>query len=125
MTVRLALETVLPTHRQLRFFAGSHRLALDAESARAVSDDALATWPRLAACPLSPALHLRPGDATLHLSRTLRGYSVNREPTEPRGYVLTYVDADARYSGLPSLLTDGLALPAGAPLPDAAFPIAG
>jgi hypothetical protein len=122
VTVRIALDGIRPGHRQLRFFAGSHRLGpLDRRSSPTGWED----WPELEGRSLSSPVHLAPGDATVHRSSVVRGYTVNTLPDEPQSYVVTLVDADARYTGLPSSLTDGLGLEVGAPLDHPAFPVLG
>jgi hypothetical protein len=120
LTVRIALDEIGPGHRQLRFFEGSHRLG---PFPRRSSPTGWADWPELSGRSLSPLVHLAPGDATLHRSSVVRGYTVNVLPDEPRSYVVTLVDADARYTGLASPLTDGLGLRVGAPLDHPAFPL--
>jgi hypothetical protein len=120
LTVRIALDEIRPGHRQLRFFAGSHRLG---RLARRSSPTGWADWPELSGRSLSPLMHLAPGDATLHRSSVVRGYTANVLPDEPRSYVVTLVDADARYTGLPSALTDGLGLRVGERLEHPSFPL--
>jgi hypothetical protein len=118
VSVRIALETTEVANTPLRFINGSHRYGL---LGRAVTAEPRRQWPQLASCSQSGASALSPGDATMHASDIVRGYP-QTGGHRPRGYVLVYVPADARYTGMPSSLTDGLGLTPTDPLEHEHFP---
>jgi hypothetical protein len=78
---------------------------------------------RMAECELAPAQHLQPGDATAHMSTVMLGVPANQTERSRWSYVLGYMPADTRYTGVPSRRTDGRGLAASDLIAHADFPI--
>ncbi len=119
VNVWIALDDVSPEQGSLRFLTGSH-------------SEGLAGWvPDLSAerpdlfdrHEISPPLHLRAGDVTIHHSYTIHGAPAN-ETTDPRWtYIVSYFPTDVRYTGAASAEHDGLGLVVGERIEHEKFPI--
>jgi ectoine hydroxylase-related dioxygenase (phytanoyl-CoA dioxygenase family) len=73
--------------------------------------------------PVTEPHALQAGSGTIHDGLTLHGASRN-ENSEPRlGYSITYLPADALYTGAPSRFTDDLGLAVNEPLNHERFPL--
>src|SRR5687768_2052098 len=129
----IALAEVTPAHGAMRFVTGSHRegpLGYDIREHIMGPDfeavGVLAAYPKLLDIyDLSPPLHYRPGDATVHHCNMIHGAPQN-VTDEPRwAYVFDYIPADLRYNGAPSLETGrpGTDLDAGELFEHKNFPI--
>lgn len=69
-------------------------------------------------------LPMRAGDATFHHGRCAHMATPNVGSDVRIAHVVIFIDATTRYTGTPHIVTDGLGLNAGQPLPDAHFPLA-
>jgi Phytanoyl-CoA dioxygenase (PhyH) len=119
--VWIALNDIPPERASLRFLSGSHRLG---PIGRFQETDALDYYPELATrYPMGPALHLEPGDATVHEAPTVHGTAANTSGEARYVYCVTYVRADARFTGGQSNVTDGLGLPVWQPFEHEKFPL--
>jgi hypothetical protein len=125
----IALSEIPPERGSLRFYSGSHRegsLGWDKRSERNHNReepwDVFETYPELVEkYPISPPLHLGPGDATCHNMYVLHSAPVN-ETNEPRwAYITSYIPCDALYVG--SLPKPAPSLVVGEPFDDPKFPV--
>uniref|UniRef100_UPI0015F0CEBF phytanoyl-CoA dioxygenase family protein n=1 Tax=Pseudonocardia pini TaxID=2758030 RepID=UPI0015F0CEBF len=117
----IALDAASPEQGSLRYWSGSHRrgvLGTDKWTEAELRAD-----PRLDGCLPTEPLTLAPGDATAHDSSILLGVPANTTETARWSYVLGYVPADARYTGVPSRRTDGRGLVPGALLEHEDYPV--
>jgi hypothetical protein len=125
LTIWIALNDVPPERGSMRFYSGSHKLGcigrheLDVDGA-----DALDEYPWIAdEFPLSPPLHLHPGDATVH-DRTLLHAAPENSTEEPRwAYTASFFPAETRYTGAPHKQTEGLGLQVDKPFDHPNFPL--
>ncbi len=123
VSIWIALSDVPPERGAMRFLSGSHRegpLGRTHEGDR----DVLEAYPRLAArYPLSPPLHLRPGDATAHKPFVCHSAPVN-STDEPRfAYIIGYFPGDTRYTAAPNYNFDNLGLEFGKVIDHPNFPV--
>jgi hypothetical protein len=73
---------------------------------------------------VSPPLHLRAGDATVHAGATFHCAPPNRTDTPRWAYFISLFPAESRYSGIPYWPLVGVAdVEAGKPFPDFRFPV--
>jgi ectoine hydroxylase-related dioxygenase (phytanoyl-CoA dioxygenase family) len=133
----IALNDIPPERGPMRFHTGSHKWGplgrsfvasgsprdhriFDSYEGQTIFD----AYPWIEdECPLSPPLHLRAGDATVHHPYVIHGAPQNLT-TEPRwAYVFAAIPADTLYSGAPYHSTDGLGLEVGKPLDHPNFPL--
>jgi hypothetical protein len=120
----IALDEVSPEQGAMRFYSGSHRLGplgLTGPDHEQVFESYHALLAE--ECELSPPLHLRPGDATVHSSLTIHLAPSNTTERPRIGYVLAYLPADSRYTGAPFHNTDGTGLQQGDRFDHPKFPI--
>jgi hypothetical protein len=108
----IALADVTPEQGSLVFRSGSHRLGLLGPSS------AIASWPRLAECPLTEPHHLRAGDATVHHGLTVHGAPENSTDRARWATLCAYFPSDA-----PDERADGFGLASGEPLDYTHFPL--
>jgi ectoine hydroxylase-related dioxygenase (phytanoyl-CoA dioxygenase family) len=119
VNVWIALQEVTPAQGSLRFLTRSHIEGL-AGWADDLSTERQDIFDRY---EISPPLHLRPGDATIHHSYTIHGAPENAT-TKPRWtYVVSYFPTDVRYTGMPSPEHDELGLAVGEPIEHDRFPL--
>jgi ectoine hydroxylase-related dioxygenase (phytanoyl-CoA dioxygenase family) len=72
---------------------------------------------------MSPPLHLKAGDATVHSVLVGHGASEN-QTDEPRwAYICAYIPGDALYTGAPNYNYDGIGLEVNKPIDHPRFPI--
>ncbi len=76
-------------------------------------------WSRRVTIPL------RAGDCTFHDAYTAHGANPNLTDDPRVAHVVIWMDAQARYSGAPHVVTDPLGLAIGGPFPDESFPPVG
>jgi hypothetical protein len=125
LTVWIALNEVPPEKGSLRFYSGSHRLGcIGLHELNPDGADALDEYPWIEdEFELSPALHLQPGDATVH-NRALLHAAPENSTDEPRwAFTVTFIPAETRYTGAPHKQTDGIGLEVGKPFDHPRFPI--
>jgi len=108
----IALDDVTPEQGSLVFRSGSHKLGLLGPSS------AIASWPRLAECPLTEPQHLRAGDATVHHGLTVHGAPENSTDRPRWATLCAYFPSDA-----PGDRSDGFGLAAGSPVDDTNFSV--
>jgi ectoine hydroxylase-related dioxygenase (phytanoyl-CoA dioxygenase family) len=120
----IALAEVTPEHGAMRFISPQDATpeVQDAIAGRPVEE----TYPELEQQGiLSPPLHLQPGDATVHASRTFHSAPPNRMSTPRWAYFVSVFPAVARYSGTPYWPMEGVDVEPGAAFPDHRFPVLG
>jgi hypothetical protein len=122
LQVWLALKEVTPQQGAMRFIAPGD---LDDEVQRVVAERSVEeSYPELdRRGVLSPPLHYRPGDATIHGSEALHSAQPNRTGEARWGYILSLFPADARYSGKATWVVAGQNLEPGRPFPDEQYPV--
>ena len=109
VNVWIALDEVTPERGSLRFLSSSH-----AEGAVGWADDLSTERPDLFdRYELSPPLHMKPGDATIHHSYTIHGAPANETDSPRWTYIISYFPSDVRYTGAPNPEHDGLGLDVG------------
>ncbi|HUQ56470.1 phytanoyl-CoA dioxygenase family protein [Lentzea sp.] len=120
----IALNDLTPEHSTLRFLSGSHRQGVLGRALATPDDDLVAQYPELLdECTLSPPLHLRAGDATVHHSLVVHTAPPNTA-AEPRwAYTVVLFQAGSLYTGAPGRLTDQLGLKANEPLDHPLMPV--
>lgn len=102
INIWFALVELPPVKGAMRFLTGSHRAG---PMGRSLLDkqDVVEQYPwMLEEYPLSPALHMQPGDATIHGDLTIHGGPANHADTARWAYLVNLFDARARHSGSPS-----------------------
>ena len=97
----IALDEVPPERGSMRFYSGSHRAG--PLGLRHVMEggnepiDLLETYPKLPQkYPLSPPLHLKPGDATAHGMLTVHSAPANTTDATRSAYRAWYLSSDVR-----------------------------
>ena len=110
-TVWIALVDMPPERGTLRFYSGSQRLGGLGRHLLKPGFDALDEYPWVAdEFDLSPPLHLKPGDATVHMRAVLHSAPAN-ETDEPRwAYQLIFFPAEALVNGMPHPELEGTGL---------------
>jgi hypothetical protein len=94
----IALDEVTPEMGSLQFYTGSHLLGslgrwFDGR-------DLLDVHPQVEqTCALAPALHLQPGDATVHHGFMVHGARENTTDRPRWAYVIGYFPGDTRFTG--------------------------
>ena len=123
----LALNEVTPARGAMRFLSGSHLTGLLGRAFHDESGECQRQVDRLLKqLPLSPPLHLEPGDATVHDGMTIHSAGANTTDQPRWSYVVQYFVADALYTGAANRQTDRVThLEVGKPLCDCHFPITG
>jgi hypothetical protein len=111
----LALDEVTPEMGSMQFYERSKNLGHLAGSPL--------SWPTLQALPLSPPLHLEPGDATAHLALCVHGAPENTTERPRWGWICNFFPADAMYTGAPSPNLRGAVMTPGEPLDHPSFPV--
>ncbi|ALJ16324.1 phytanoyl-CoA dioxygenase family protein [Sphingopyxis macrogoltabida] len=118
----VALDDLPDTAGTLRFIEGSHkwgpvgrRQNVAGWLADHPEDEALTTEP----------FALKAGSCTIHDILTLHGTSPNRWDRPRVGYMMSFIPADTRFTGMPSRWTDGLGLEIDGFLDHEYFPVVG
>jgi hypothetical protein len=121
----IALDEVTPEMGSMRFYSGSHRIGRLGETSQWIKGRGLLdVYPRLKdEHPISPPLHYRPGDATVHAGQTVHGAPRNSTSRPRWAFTSAYFPADALYTGLRSPRTIGLGLEVSKPFEHPRFPI--
>lgn len=118
----MALSEVTPDHGSMRFVSPRQAERPEVRAlfrGRPVAET-YADLDRLGA--LSPPLHLRPGDATIHGAATFHSAPPNQRATPRWSYVASVFPAHATFSGAHAWPSNGVAgLTPGEPFPDARF----
>jgi ectoine hydroxylase-related dioxygenase (phytanoyl-CoA dioxygenase family) len=114
----LALEDVTPEMGAMRFLSGVHH---EGHIGSLAAGDLIDHYPGIVdRYAMSPPLHYRPGDATVHHMYTVHGAPANSTDRERWAYVFSYTTADAlRHPG------DGDPAPTFVPFDDEKYPIVG
>jgi len=122
LQVWIALKDVSPAHGSMRFVPGEQ--VTDEVKQIIAGRSVEESYPDLERLGvLSPPLHYRPGDATIHGSEVFHSAPPNHT-TEPRwGYILSLFPSQARFSGKGSWVLEGVPLEPGQPFPDDDFPV--
>jgi len=126
LTFWIALDEVTPAQGALRFYDGSHKLGKLTQTSPREGPSVPELHPELAErCPLSPPLHLQPGDATVHSALTVHGAPENATERPRWGLQLGYFPDDTRYTGaqFPGLFGPDMGLTTGEPFRHPNFPI--
>jgi hypothetical protein len=122
MGFSIALDEARPEQGSLQFFSGSHAIGMMGSDIM-TEDEVRTRFTRIAGCELVRPQHLQPGDATAHMSTIMLGVPANQTERSRWSYVLGYMPADTRYTGVPSRRTDGRGLAASDLIAHADFPI--
>ncbi|MET7393977.1 phytanoyl-CoA dioxygenase family protein [Dactylosporangium sp. NPDC005572] len=110
LTVWMALVDTPADMGSLRFYDRSHRYGPLGRSFVRDGDAAVEQHPWLGDLELSPPLHLKPGDATIHTALTVHGAAPNVHTSPRLSFAWTYFDAGTLYTGSPFKQTDDLGL---------------
>jgi ectoine hydroxylase-related dioxygenase (phytanoyl-CoA dioxygenase family) len=111
LSIWIPLVEMPPEMGSLRFYSGSHRLGNLGRTFTGPGKDVFTENPGLAdEIEPAPALHLHPGDATVHDWRTIHGAAENRTDRTRWAYACAYFPANALYTGAPQRICDGLGL---------------
>ncbi|WP_158102589.1 phytanoyl-CoA dioxygenase family protein [Lentzea kentuckyensis] len=120
----IALNDLTPEHSTLRFLSGSHRQGVLGRALGTPDNDLVNQYPELLdECPLSPPLHLRAGDATVHHSLVVHNAPANTTDTPRWAYTVVLFQAASLYTGTPQRLTDQLGLVRNEPLDHPLTPV--
>jgi ectoine hydroxylase-related dioxygenase (phytanoyl-CoA dioxygenase family) len=123
VNVWIALAEVTPEHGAMRFVSPD-KATQEVQDlvANALVEESYAELERLGI--VSPTLHLRPGDATVHGGSTFHSAPPNRTETPRWAYFVSLFPADTRYSGHPFWPMVGVeGCEVGRRFPDARFPV--
>lgn len=119
----IALVDVPPEKGSMRFLSGSHRAGPMGRTIQS-EKDMVEQYPFLAErYPISPPLHMKPGDATVHETYTIHSAPPNLTRELRWVYLTSFFVAEALYTGVPQRLTDQLDLTINMPLDHPRFPI--
>jgi len=100
LTFWIALDEVTPEMGAMRFYTGSHRLGSLGRIKWFEGREMIDVYPELGSeCPLSPSLHYRPGDATVHHSLVVHGAPQNQTNRPRWPFIVSYFPADTKYTG--------------------------
>ncbi len=125
LTIWVPLVDCPPEMGSMRFLSGSHRMGLLGRYLNRRDSVSLVDehpWV-LDTYEMSPPLHLRPGDATVH-DLAIVHYAPENTTREPRWvYSTQWLPPQARYTGAPNHRTDGHGLELDKPLDHPRFPI--
>lgn len=113
----IALNDVPPQRGSMRFFSQSHRAGPLGRAHEAgagtstVLTDIFKNYPNFQDdYQLSPPIHLRPGDATIHNGLTVHGAPGNSTDVPRWNFTLSYFPGDTLYTGAQYGNTDGIGL---------------
>lgn len=125
MSIWIALVDCPPEKGTMRFLTGTHLLApLGRYVHRSDGVDAVTDNPwLLERYEVSPPLHLRAGDATLHDAELVHSAPENTTDSPRWAYSLTVIPQDTLYTGLANRLTDGAGLQVNQPFDHPQFPV--
>jgi hypothetical protein len=125
LVIWIALVDMPPERGSLRFLSGSHRVPpLGRVFHRDDGQDLLDEYPALLErFPLSPALHLTAGDATVHDYCTIHAAGQNTTDDVRWSYLAEFFPANALYTGMPSRQTRDLGLVVNERLEHPRFPV--
>ncbi|WDZ85840.1 phytanoyl-CoA dioxygenase family protein [Micromonospora cathayae] len=125
LTMWMPLVDCPPEKGTMRFLNGSHRTGLLGRYLnRGDGVNLLDEHPEMAdRFELSPPLHLKPGDATVHDLGVIHYAPPNTTDTPRWVYTLQWLPPHARYTGAPNHRTDGHGLEIDRPLDHPRFPI--
>jgi ectoine hydroxylase-related dioxygenase (phytanoyl-CoA dioxygenase family) len=123
-TMQMSLCENTPDMGTIRFYEGSHKLCY------IYAPDGPTSDPRLSNCPLSPPLHMHPGDVVIWDMFCLHGAGTNTSEHPRWALGAQYFAADAPYTGRPEnmwprvdeLRASGL-VEVGRPLDHELFPV--
>jgi len=129
LTMWIPLVDCPPERGSLRFLSGSHRAGPLGRFGRRAdggsrSGDILDVYPAVGdEFPISPPLHLRVGDVTVHDALTVHAAPENDTGVTRWVYSITWFPAETLYTGVSSYHTNGLGLIVDDPFDDARFPV--
>jgi ectoine hydroxylase-related dioxygenase (phytanoyl-CoA dioxygenase family) len=119
LSVWVALCDIPPERASMRFLSGSFR-----EGPLGRGDNLLGRYPWLEQTyELSPPLHLRPGDATVHGALTFHSAPENTTDSPRWPFITFYVPADVLYTGQPHGNFEGTDIKPYAEIEHPRFPI--
>ena len=122
LTIWIALHDMPAAAGTMRFFNRSHRKGVLGH----VFADGVDLRRRCAVLrdeDLSSPLNMRAGDATAHHSLAVHGAPPNRTSDRRWAYIALYMDADARNTGTPGLLPEGISIAPFARFEHPSFPL--
>lgn len=123
LNIWIALVDMPPEQGAMRFLSGSQRAGVLGRRTTP-EPDVLQMFPEaLAPYPISPPLHLAPGDATVHDGLTLHSAPANETDATRWSYVVSVFPADALYTGMPYGDVDALGLEINQPFDHPRFPV--
>ncbi|MGH2885333.1 MAG: phytanoyl-CoA dioxygenase family protein [Solirubrobacteraceae bacterium] len=109
ITIWIALVDLPAERGTLSFLSGSHTWGVLGRTLDDPDDDLVRQYPELPEeCPLSPPIHLAPGDATMHGGLTAHRAEANATHQPRWAYTVRIFQADAYYTGAPQRFTDQL-----------------
>lgn len=125
LTMWMPLVDCPPEKGTMRFLSGSHRSGpLGRYLNRGDGVNLLDEHPEMAdRFEISPELHLKPGDATVHDLGIIHYAPPNTTETPRWVYTLQWLPPHARYTGAPNHRTDGHGLVLDQPLDHPRFPL--
>jgi ectoine hydroxylase-related dioxygenase (phytanoyl-CoA dioxygenase family) len=125
MNLWVALVDMPPEKGTMRFLSGSQGVGpMGRVIHRTDGKDLLDLYPWIRdEYELSPELHLRPGDATIHDWMTVHAAPENTTDQPRWAYVNSLFPADTLYTGAQQRRTDGLELTVNQPLEHPRFPV--
>jgi ectoine hydroxylase-related dioxygenase (phytanoyl-CoA dioxygenase family) len=125
LNIWVALVDCPPAKGTMRFLSGSQRAgSLGRHLYRTDGVDLVQDNPwLLEEYELTPPLHLREGDATVHDLAIAHCAPENTTDSARWAYIVQWIPAAALYNGAPNRRTDGLGLQVGQPLDHPNFPI--
>jgi ectoine hydroxylase-related dioxygenase (phytanoyl-CoA dioxygenase family) len=118
-----ALNEIPPERGGMRFLSGSHRAGPLGRTLRREADLRSQYRADLGEYPISPPLHMKPGDATCHGSLVVHAANANTTEDPRWAYSVGYFPDDVRYNGMPGGTTDGLGLVVGGRFEHPNFPV--
>ena len=120
----VALNDIPPERGTMRFLSGSQREGPIGRDGFLKGIDALELYPDLAdRYELSPPLHLKPGDATVHHAAVIHSAPENSTPDPRWVYIIAFIPGDTLYTGAAHHNFDGLGLTVNEPIRHERFPI--
>lgn len=120
----IALNDLPPERGTMRFLSGSQREGPIGRDGFLQGIDAVELYPGLLdRYEVSPPIHLKPGDATVHHAAVIHSAPKNSTP-EPRwAYIIAFIPADTLYTGAAHHNFDGLGLEVNKPIRHERFPL--
>jgi hypothetical protein len=125
LTFWIALDEIPPERGSMRFLSGSHRAGPLGKMGLLGGTEVIEYYPELVdEYEMSPPLHMKAGDATVHNGMVVHGAPENSTDKPRWAFIASYHPADTCYTGAPHyIFNDSAGLEIGKPIKSDIFPV--